>query len=127
MKGSSALSPLDSELAEEIFRDYDGFITRIPDASLSIVLFEYYPFKKIMEVPQTATAFANRGMVVGLTFISGWSKEEFDVPCREWARAMYVKTKAHRLKKMEGARLDGNTSSSVGEYANHDGMCLLIS
>lgn len=75
-----------------------------------------------MEVPQTAMAFANRGKEVPMTFFPGWTKEEFDGPCREWARAMYEKTKAHRLRNMEGVKFDENTQSSVGQYINHDGM-----
>lgn len=124
MKGSSALAPLDLQLAEELLIEYSEFIERIPDANLSIILFEYYPYEKLMEIHQTAMAFANRGKAVALTFFPGWTKEEFDGPCREWARAMYEKTKAHRLAKMEEGRLDGNTLSSVGEYVNHDGMHL---
>lgn len=42
------------------------------DASASMVIFEFFPFEKIISVPQNATAFANRGAYNNMLFAMGW-------------------------------------------------------
>jgi hypothetical protein len=61
MKGSAFIAPLDAKYATNIFNDFVEFFTQNPDAIHSVVLWESVPFGKILEVPQTATSFANRG------------------------------------------------------------------
>jgi hypothetical protein len=50
---------------------------------MSMAVFEYTPYDKITEVPQTATAFANRGAYGNMLFAMGWTKEEHDNEIRE--------------------------------------------
>ncbi len=74
----------------------------------------------MIKVPQTATAFANRGAYGNLLFIVTWTKEN-DEECRYWARDM--STKAHngwKQSRMSQAK-DDVTKSGVGEYHNYDG------
>ncbi|PBP21637.1 putative FAD linked oxidase domain protein [Diplocarpon rosae] len=121
MKGSAFLAPLDTKFAESVFDDYVEFITKVPDAIFSAVLWEFVPFRKILEVSQTATAFANRGAYGNLAFGPGWTKSENDAPCREWTRAMSTKTRAE-LERRIARGTDAVTKDSVGEYGNYDSL-----
>jgi len=119
MKGSAFLGPLDIKFAEEIFDDYEAFITQVPDAIMTIVVWEFMPYSKILEVPQTATAFANRGAYGNLLFGPGWTDPKNDSACREWTKVMSKKARAH-LEKAKARGTDATTEQSVGEYANYD-------
>ncbi|EPE25471.1 FAD-binding protein [Glarea lozoyensis ATCC 20868] len=121
-KGSSILVPVAVDFAEEILRDFEEFVARVPDAKASVVIFEYFPYKKMMEVSQTSTAFANRGAIVGIILAPGWTDPKNDSVCREWTRTMYAKTRADRLRKMSEGNVDSLTKTTVGEYMNHDGL-----
>jgi hypothetical protein len=121
MKGSVFLPPLDTKFVEEIWDEWEAFITNIPDANMTAVLWEFVPFNKILEVPQTATAFANRGAFGNLLFAPGWTNAENDNVCREWARIMSKKARAEmEMTKTKGT--DAITKESVGEYVNYDCM-----
>jgi hypothetical protein len=121
MKGSAFLSPLDTKFAEESFKDYEAFITEVPDAVLTAVAWEFIPYAKILEVPQTATSFANRGAYGNLLFGPGWTDPKNDRACREWTRVMSKKARAE-LEKAKEKGTDATTKQSVGEYGNYDGM-----
>ncbi|KAH6679770.1 hypothetical protein B0J14DRAFT_686986 [Halenospora varia] len=119
MKGSATLAPVDPELAEEMFKDFETFMKETPDAGLSLVIFEYFSFKKIISVPQTATSFTNRGALVPFVFALGWNDEKNDSPCRDWAREMYAKLRARLMQQISKSK-DEVTRQGVGEYINHD-------
>lgn len=114
------MTPLDAEFAISIFKDFQDFITQNPDAIHTVVLLEFVPFGKILEVPQTATAFANRGAYGNLLFGPGWMNPELDATCREWTRVMATKSRAV-LKRRIAEGTDAVTKDSVGEYSNYDG------
>ncbi|KAE9371446.1 FAD-binding domain-containing protein [Stipitochalara longipes BDJ] len=121
MKGSAFLGPLNIKFAEEIFDDYEAFITQVPDAVMTVVAWEFMPYNKILEVPQTATAFANRGAYGNLLFGPGWTDPENDGACREWTRVMSKKARAE-LEKAKAKGTDAETQQSVGEYGNYDSL-----
>lgn len=89
------------------------------DAALSVILLEYVSYHKILEVPQEAMAFANRGAYGNLLFGPGWTNPENDKACREWTRVMAAKSGAE-LKRIRDLRTDVVTKSGVGEYVNYD-------
>jgi hypothetical protein len=121
MKGSAFLGPLDTKFAEGIFGDYEAFVAQVPDAVMTVVAWEFMPYKKILEVPQTATAFANRGAYGNLLFGPGWTDPKNDSACREWTRVMSKKARAE-LEKAKARGTDAETEKSVGEYGNYDCM-----
>jgi len=122
MKGAAFLPPLDPRFAGDVFEDYVAFIEQVPDAAPSAVLFEFLPAERIISVPQTATAFANRGRAGNIVYFPGWTKPEHDDECRVWTRTMAQKTKEEltRVKSMANG-IDESTRNSVGEYVNYDG------
>lgn len=123
MKGSALFFPLSLDFAKGVLNDLLDFFVEVEDAMQSVVVFEYFRYDKMAEVPQTATAFANRGCYANLLWIMGWTKEENDHRCREWTRAMCAKAKKEferNRQMLEGA--DESTKSGVGEYFNYDGI-----
>ncbi|KAL2073592.1 hypothetical protein VTL71DRAFT_10918 [Oculimacula yallundae] len=120
-KGSAFLIPLKPKFADSIFDDWVEFITQNPDADATMVLWEFVPYKRILEISQTATSFANRGAYGNLLFGPGWTKPENDKICREWTRTMSTKTRAE-LENNISKGTDDTTKTSVGEYANYDSL-----
>jgi hypothetical protein len=121
MKGSALLTPMSSSFVESLFEQYENLVENVEEASKSLVLFDFFSFKKIMEVPQTATAFANRGAFINVLFAPAWDSEKNDVVCREWTLDMAAKTEAE-LKKQKASSADEMTMGAAGEYGNYDGM-----
>lgn len=123
LKGSAFLAPLDTTFAARLFSEYVSFITAHPDAGAAMILLEFFPYKKILAVAQTATAFANRGAYGNIAFGPGWTREENDGLCREWTRKMSVIARRElerRIRDEEG--VDEVTRVGVGEYANYDSL-----
>jgi len=120
MKGSACIYPLDLHLAETILRDFEEFVAKVPDADRSLIVFEFIPFEKIVSVPQTATAFGNRGTYGNILFAMGWTKEEHDIESREWTRMISSKTR-EQFRKGKMRMGEDATKDGVGEYFNYDG------
>jgi hypothetical protein len=118
MKGSAFLDPLDYKFAETIYQEFEAFVTRVPDAGMTVVLWEFVPYHKLLSVPQNATAFANRGVYGNLLFAPGWIDPAFDGECREWPRVMAQKAKTEFAR---GATVESG-KIGVGEYANYDSL-----
>ena len=93
MKGSAFLAPLTLDFAESLFADFEAFITRLPDAGMTVVLFEFVSFHKLLSIPQQSTSFANRGAYGNLMFGPGWNDPANDETCREWTRVMAKKAR----------------------------------
>lgn len=119
-KGSVFLAPLDVTYAASVLQDLGELVQRFPDAILSMVLIEFFPFSKLLEVSQAATSFANRGAHGNLLFCPGWNDAANDTEYREWSRLIAKKAKAELEKRKKGEGLDQTTRESVGEYVNYD-------
>jgi hypothetical protein len=112
-------APIDPAIPEVLFQDWIKFIQEVPDAAGTVALFEFFSPRKIIQVPQRETAFANRGAYFNINFSSCWTKEENDAAGREWVRAAAAKTKEF-LKVSMAKGTDSVTQEGVGEYANYD-------
>ncbi len=127
MKGSVFIPPLDLKFAEKFLQEFGDFVLKTPDAFMSMMIFEFFPFKKIIQVPHNDTAFANRGAYGNVLWIAGWTKEEHDEECREWTRHMSREARMEFERSKMTLRKDGVTEYGVGEYFNYDGMTSLTS
>jgi hypothetical protein len=112
-------APIDPAIPEVLFQDWIKFIQEVPDAAGTVALFEFFSPRKIIQVPQRETAFANRGAYFNINFSSCWTKEENDAAGREWVRAAAAKAKEF-LKIGMAKGTDSVTQEGVGEYANYD-------
>jgi len=71
MKGSAFISPLDLKFAKTCFEDFRNLIQKIPDASMSIMVFEFLPFWKLFSFLRTVRHLQNRGAYGNLLWIMG--------------------------------------------------------
>ncbi|APA13723.1 hypothetical protein sscle_11g084930 [Sclerotinia sclerotiorum 1980 UF-70] len=120
MKGAACMLPLTYPFAAEIFSETEKFFNETPDAKHTLVVFEYVPFGKILQVGQQDTAFANRGAYGNLLLGAGWEQEETDQKCREWCRMMAQKAKVELERRLKEGT-DEITKDGVGAYSNYDG------
>ncbi|PQE29141.1 6-hydroxy-D-nicotine oxidase protein [Rutstroemia sp. NJR-2017a BBW] len=120
MKGAVFMAPLNLEYAEEIFSDFEEFMKETPGAKHTLVVFEFIPYGKVLEVGQQDTAFANRGAYGNLLFGPGWESQEDDDRCRQWTRRMAAKAKKELERRLEEGT-DEVTKAGVGAYSNYDG------
>jgi FAD/FMN-containing dehydrogenase len=121
-KGAALLTPVQPNFVESLFEEYQSFIENVHDANKTLVLFDFFGYKKIMQVPQTATAFANRGALVNVLFAPAWDNKFNDLSCQEWTLAMAKKTQVE-MEKQRADRTDDMTLMAAGEYMNYDGTC----
>ncbi|CZS96649.1 related to 6-hydroxy-D-nicotine oxidase [Rhynchosporium graminicola] len=126
VKGSVYMPPMELSSIETIYRELNEFALEYQDASMSGVLIEYIPFKNVIKVPQTATAFANRGAYANVAFVMTWTKEELDDICRGkarlWASRLQEEFQKARSAVVDASGLDSVTQDGIGEYMNYDGL-----
>ncbi|KAB8292334.1 hypothetical protein EYC80_008075 [Monilinia laxa] len=120
MKGAAYMLPLTYSFASEIYSETEKFLNDTPDAKHTLVVFEYIPFGKILQVGQQETAFANRGAYGNLLFGPGWEDKAIDQKCREWCRRMAEKAKGELERRIQEGT-DEITKHGVGAYSNYDG------
>ena len=111
--GASAIElPVDPAWMQSVWDDFFGFVQAQEGAGESIILFELLPYKKIVEVPQEATAHANRGTYYNVGTVFKWYKPELDSALRSYSRKLHTKI-----------REEGGTSvlKGVGAYSNYVG------
>ncbi|CAD6502470.1 BgTH12-05062 [Blumeria graminis f. sp. triticale] len=123
MKGAAFMFPMAPSFTDLLLKKLSSFIQECPDAASSLIAFEFFPYRMITAVPQTATAFANRGAYGNLLTIMGWRDSANDTKCREWAREVSAMSKSEFMKQR--AKLSDSTANvedGVGEYFNYDGL-----
>ncbi|KAF8533094.1 hypothetical protein BDD12DRAFT_763104 [Trichophaea hybrida] len=118
-KGSALITPINPSFIRNMIEEIQLFHRRLPDANQSIVLFEIYNTTGWCNIPQTATAFANRGNHQNAMIVMKWADPANDGECRSWAREMAKKftTEFERVKKEQNIM-----NEAVGEYSNYDGL-----
>lgn len=118
MKGSAFSFPLDYQFVKDCLQDFSDLIQQTPDAFMSIMVFEFFPYKKICSVIQGHTAFANRGAYGNLLWICGWTKEENDEEIRQWTRDQSDKARGEFerwqrwTRKKDGVTEDGECNAA---------------
>lgn len=125
-KGAIFLTPLRPTFVRALSADLALLYRKIPTARKSILVFEFYNLSKVMEVPQTATAFANRGQHQNVLIVPSWSDDTtHDEDCRLWAIEIARKFAAEKARLMtdEGVTLK---MEGVGRYGNYDGRLSII-
>lgn len=69
-----------------LFDNFAGFVREVPDASGSLLLFEFFNQDKICQTSNRAMAFANRDFYGNVMAGPKWHDEANDGRCRQWAR-----------------------------------------
>lgn len=101
VRGGSFRTPLSLPFVQHCFAKFTQMVEEIPSAAPSLLAWEFFPNKKVNEVPVEAAAFPNRGdhhnMTIGLT----WTGPENDENVKLWAR--YFGSEFEKeLKRNEG-------------------------
>ncbi|KAL9050806.1 MAG: hypothetical protein Q9206_004939 [Seirophora lacunosa] len=102
-KGASFNCPVRPDFMLSAFQNFASFVRDVPDASGSLLLFEFIHQAKICETSNRAMAFANRDFYGNVLAGPKWYDEANDDRCRQWARDV---TDLLR-REMETAKIEG--------------------
>jgi FAD binding domain len=119
--GGSIMAPMDGKYVEGIFKDYQAFIAKVPDARLSVVLLERHPSHGKLLHSQTETSFPTRGAFSNVIIITAYGNEESGTACKQWARYMNNKLRDELERRKVVDDVDETTRTGTGEYINNDG------
>jgi hypothetical protein len=117
LKGSSYELPIRPEFVLSILESYTKFTDEVTDAQGSQLVFELIDPTKIIEVPNSAMAFANRGRHLNFALMPLWNDPANDVICRQWARDVVQMLKAELERG--GAETGQNDDGWVGKRGEH--------
>jgi hypothetical protein len=130
LKGSSFELPIRPELVISILESYTKFTDEVPDAKGTQLVFELLDPSKIIEVSNSAMAFANRGRHFNIALAPLWNDPANDVVCRQWARdvAQMLKAELARGGAETGQSEDGwigkrGEHGATMVYGNYDRKC----
>lgn len=124
-KGACFVPPLSPDFVRSLITELRELHLRVPGSNRTILLFEFFKPDVWCQVPEDATAFANRGRHQNLMIGPFWSEAEDDQAIREWARkiARMANKDVERVKD-EAGRPDW--MEKIGEYGNYDGKPSLV-
>lgn len=109
---SAPLERIDADILTDLFNAYVALVKEHPEAKSSALIVELHDYKKLMEVPFDAAAFANRLPGYNITFVMRWKSPELDSTFRQWTSA---RAKAIRD---EEAKRSGKNLAGTRSYAN---------
>jgi hypothetical protein len=112
--GSNVALPLDPAFVKSVYEEFCGFLNAREGTSESLVLFEFQPYKKTMEVGVEETACANRGEYYNVGTLFKWYNPELDQEVRAFNRQING-----RIRAEGGAQ----KSKGVGVYSNYLRKC----
>lgn len=123
-KGACFVPPLSPAFARSLMNELQELHSRVPSSKRTILLFEFFKPDEWCQIPEDATAFANRGRHQNVLIVPYWSQAEDDGACREWARklAKLAKEEIERVKNKAGRPA---WMERIGEYGNYDGETCL--
>ena len=119
------MEPIDSDFIEVLFKDYLGFIQKVPDASATLMGFETHPSHVTLLHSQTETAFPNRGTFGNFLVFANYKKDGSAPACKKWCQEIHGKVHKEFERRKIVDNVDETTKTAVGEYINSDGgLCL---
>lgn len=125
MKGAAFTMPLRKEFVEEVLANFIQFTEGNEDAKGSIIFYEMYDTKKIVE--SDFGSFASRGSHLNGMIMPLWTKSENDQAFRKWARDINEKFKGELQrsgletgKGVEGGVGIRGDKGAVLLYGNYD-------
>ncbi|CAO2651774.1 Nn.00g000570.m01.CDS01 [Neocucurbitaria sp. VM-36] len=117
LKGSSFELPIRPEFVVSILEAYTKFTDEVPDAAGGQIIWELLDPTKIIEVPNTSMAFANRGRHFNTAISPLWWDEANDEVCRQWSRDVALLFKAELER--DGAETGGSGDGWIGKRGEH--------
>jgi hypothetical protein len=127
LKGSSFELPIRPAFVISVLEAYTKFTDDVEDAKGSQIMWELLDPNKIIEVSNSAMAFANRGRHFNSAIAPLWWDEKNDEVCRQWSRdvAKMFKGELERGGAETGASEDGwigkrGKHGATMVYGNYD-------
>ncbi|KAH7079307.1 hypothetical protein BKA63DRAFT_263438 [Paraphoma chrysanthemicola] len=110
--GGAFKLPLDPAYVQALHTEFTEFTTKGHERlNESLMLFETVPYKKIVEVPNGETAFANRGDYYNVAIQMKWFDPALDNEIRTFSRNL--------LKKASETAAGRSEDGGVGQYGNY--------
>ncbi|USP82809.1 hypothetical protein yc1106_10083 [Curvularia clavata] len=109
--GGAFKTPLDPNFIIQLHAEFNAFVASHERMNESLMIFELIPYKKVMEVPNHATSFANRGDYYNVATAFKWFDPSIDNEIRTFARSI--------LKKASETAAGRSKDGGVGQYANY--------
>jgi hypothetical protein len=120
LQGSgNVMFPLHTAAFQEIADAIWSFHDAHPDVRVSTVAIELFSTHKLREIPQTATAYANRGEYYDAVTVFGWTNPELDATVRQFNSelcAQIRRTMGYECSRRGGA--NDPKDQPVGRYLN---------
>jgi hypothetical protein len=114
---ATALKHLTVPILKGIFDSYVEYRTAVgPESAESVCLLEVFPRAAINSVPDSGTAFANRGEWFNITILPTWEKSDVEKFTRDWVHSVVDKIAA--LEKQDEAVAKGEEIVAKKGYWN---------
>ncbi|KAJ4376088.1 hypothetical protein N0V83_001369 [Neocucurbitaria cava] len=117
LKGSSFELPIRPDFVMSILEAYTKFTDEVADAAGTQIMFELLDPTKIIEVPNSDMAFANRGRHFNAAIVPLWWDKANDAVCRQWSRDVALLFKAELER--DGAATGGSGDGWIGKRGEH--------
>ncbi|KAF1365666.1 FAD-binding domain-containing protein [Lizonia empirigonia] len=111
--GGAFKLPLKPSFVESVYNEFQTFVEMKPDFQIaqSMMLWEVVPYRKVMEVRNEETSFANRGDYYNVATMFKWFDPSLDNEMRTFSRWL--------LKMASATAADRSEDGGVGQYGNY--------
>ncbi|EEA21272.1 hypothetical protein EYB25_007453 [Talaromyces marneffei] len=113
LSGTSVTLPLDMDFFQTVYQNFSHILDDHSDDAEAFLLFEMLPYTKVVEVPNDATAYANRGPYYNVCSIFNWQDVNADSKIRNLQQGLMSQIRDEHVKKR---------GPGVGTYPNFTGF-----
>jgi hypothetical protein len=120
LQGSNITIPLDLDFVRSVYDEFNTLLIDYPETRDSRILFELLPNKQIRKVPNSATAFPNRGPYYNVSTLFAWRDAHLDNQIRSRQKSLMERIGASAgISRETGYH---TSTHGTGLYANYAGM-----
>ncbi|EED17151.1 FAD binding oxidoreductase, putative [Talaromyces stipitatus ATCC 10500] len=113
LSGTSVTFPLDMGFFQTVYQHFSHVLDDYPGDGEALLFFEMLPYNKVVEVPNDATAYANRGPYYNVCSIFNWHDAKIDSKVRTLQQGLMNLIREEHIKK---------SGHGVNMYANYTGF-----
>ncbi|KZO91093.1 Glucooligosaccharide oxidase [Calocera viscosa TUFC12733] len=114
---STAFTAVKADRFQHIFDNYVKLTDGFPETKAGAIIIELHPFDKVVSIPESTTAFANRGKWYNINCALRWKDAALDKQVRAWA-SQQVEYLRDEEAKEQGIQLIGRRG--YGNYGVGD-------
>lgn len=113
LSGTSVTFPLDMDFFQTVYQSFSQSLDGHSEDAEALLLFEMIPYTKVVEVPNDATAYANRGPYYNVCSIFNWQDPNADIKIRNLQQGLMARIRDEHIKKR---------GPGVSTYPNYTGQ-----